>query len=185
MTKKELTAIKNRINQTLLKRNGIGNVSKYAGKEYDLPEFKDGDPLTKEIGEKTIDLLLRIVGNEPDRKDFPELGMGTYSGGAIPEGFNLESINKICDELDKDVVSPNRGAFNGYYDGKYYNLPGGFNNVADENNKTETTHCGGSCTGICVGSCVNMCNGCTGCSGTCSASAGASSNTVGLVNLQS
>ena len=64
MTKKELTAIKNRINQTLLKRNGIGNVSKYAGKEYDLPEFKDGDPLTKEIGEKTIDGLKKSTWSE-------------------------------------------------------------------------------------------------------------------------
>ncbi len=178
MQAKELAAIKSRINQTLKKRDGIGNVSIYAGKEYDLPEFKDGDPLTKEIGEKTIDLLLRIVGNEPDRKIFPELGMGTYSGGAIPEAFNLKTINRICDELDEDVTAPNRGAFRGFHEGKFYNLPGGFDNVADEDNVTETTHCGGSCTGICVGSCVNMCNGCTGCSGTC-----VSTNGVGVSSI--
>jgi hypothetical protein len=177
MTAKEVTAIKARIEQTLSKRNGIGSVSSYTGEKYALPEIKDGEPFTAEIGEKTIDLLLRITGNEPDREFFPELGNGTYQGGAIPEAFNLEDINRICDVLDSDVDAPNRGAFRGFYNGEYYNVPGGFDNVADENNQTETTHCGGSCTGLCVGSCVNMCNGCTGCAGTCVSECGSNSST--------
>ena len=159
MTSEELIAIKSRINRTLAKRNGIGSVAHLAGDEYKLPELKRGSPLTAEIGEKTVDLLLDVVGTET----YPELGKGSKSGGPVPKGFNKKDIDNICDELDKDLDDEDRGGFVGEFNGERYELPGGKDYRKDRKIRSEHNHCAASCTGVCVGSCVNMCNGCTGC----------------------
>ncbi len=164
MTPDELMTVKSKINTTLSKRTGVGNVSSYAGSAYNLTKPASGEVLKKEVGEKTVDLLLKITGDAPDRSAYPELGTGTYSGGAVPEAFNVTDMTRICNELDADVTASNRGGFKGTYNGVAYDLPGGNGGTL---HGTETTHCGGACTGLCVGSCLGQCNGCTGCSATC------------------
>ena len=173
MTSNEIKAIKERIEQTLSKRFGLGAVNGFFSEDNAFLEAKDGDILTSEVGEKTIDLLLKITGRDKDREDFPELGTGSYQGGVIPDAFNVDDINRICNELDADVE--NRGGFKGYINGVYYDLPGGMDKSAGDDNQTERNHCGGACSGLCMGSCIGMCNGCTGCYGTCNSSCTGSS----------
>ncbi len=169
MTPDDLKQIKNRIENTLKKRSGIGAVDMYTGPEYALGEFKRDEPITAEAGIKTIDLLLKITGCDPNREIFPELGSGSRAGEAMPAAFNVDDINRICDELDADLKDKNRGGFRGWRNGKFYDIPGGMDGKPDTGNTTEINHCNASCTGICVGSCIGMCNGCTGCESTCSA----------------
>ena len=151
MNSTEIHAIKSRINTTLLKRNGVGDVSMFAGVEYDFATPGQGEEISSDIGQKTIDLLLHITGDRYDRKNFVELGGLTESGGAIPATFNLQDINRICDALDADVDDPRRGT------------------------AEEVNHCNGACTGLCEGCCISMCNGCSGCMGGCSSSCEATS----------
>ena len=181
MTAAELKKIKQRINNTLKKRSGEGDVSMFASLEYDLPEIDDSTPITSEMGQKTIDLLLNIVGRDENREYYPELGTGVLQGGEIPTGFNYETINRICDELDADADDiKRRGGFRGYNkDGEWIDVPGGIGCKEKEGSGeykastgTESTHCAAACTGLCLASCIGMCNGCLGCtscSATCTA----------------
>ena len=152
MTVDEIFAIKKRVNETLLKRNGEGDVSVFAGPDFDLPPIKQGDPITEEVGQKTIDLLLNIVGREEDREYYKELGTGTAQGNPIPPAFNINDVNRICDELDADVDDPLRDRYN--EEGENFTTI----------RKPEVNHCNGSCTGLCAGSCISLCSGCLGCS---------------------
>jgi hypothetical protein len=173
ITPSELAAIKSRITRTLNKRTGVGKVNQYASdSKYALsPTPAPGSPISAQIGKATVDLLLKVVkGNKETGFDFEDkLGRDyTYVGGAIPPGFNTADINSICDALDADTSNTTtKGGFKGTYNGVAYDLPGGNGGKVNNNNKTETNHCGGACTGICVGSCIGMCNGCSGCSASC------------------
>ena len=176
MTASELTQIKSRIESTLLKRSGNNAVDMYTGGEYAVPDT--GGVMSADVGRNTVDLLLNITGNSPDRDIFPELGTGSDSGGVIPSAFNIDDINRICDELDSDFNAPGRGSFEGYdYRGRYINVSGGTGDRQDDGVRTESNHCNGSCAGMCSGSCIGMCNGCSnscsGCMHSCTGSAGA------------
>lgn len=168
MTPSELASIKNRIKNIMAARNGVGSLSNYSSSQYDLPSQEGEHFLKAEVGEKTIDLLLKV-----SKSAFPKLGEGTHRGGAVPEGFTKDYMNNVCQALENEQKASNRGGFNGVvqegaHKGETLSLYNG-NSILT----SEKSSCDASCTGLCLGSCISQCNGCSGtCGGGCSGCSG-------------
>ena len=145
MRASDLKDIKAAIKKELLRRNGYGSVASYGSSTYDFVRTPTvGQPIYKEFGEKTVDLLLKIT----DYKDLKP----TKTGELIPTAFNREIIDFVNNTLAKEK-------FTGESTETVANL--------FPDRVPETSSCRGACTGLCVGSCINQCNGCTGCTASC------------------
>ena len=128
------------------RRNGVDSVAKYAGPEYDfLQQPQEGRPITKDQGEKIIDLVLKIA-------NFGDLVDVKYSRG-IPKSFNTDLLDFVKNTLSKDEATGETE--------ETIKLEG------REKLMPEHSSCRAGCTGLCVGSCINHCNGCTSCTASC------------------
>ena len=73
MKASDLKDIKEAIKAELKRRDGYGDVSSYAGTQYDITTYpKAGEKIKSEYGQKTIDLLLKIT----DYKDLSKAQAG-------------------------------------------------------------------------------------------------------------
>ena len=151
---KDINTLKAKIKAELARRNGLGDLSSYAGNEYDfvlVPE--KGVPIMAEHGQKTIDLILKIA----PYKDLEKV----KKGDPIPDSFDEELISHI-DRLALERKSYNASS----------SCSSSCSGLCITACVSACTSCSGSCEGSCV-SCSAYCGGCAGtCSGTCSGCSG-------------
>lgn len=159
----ELVAIKAKVKQEMLRRNGYGSIASLGSSTYDFivqPKTGPDQIILTEHGKKVIDPLLAIA-------DYKDLIL-VNKDDIIPEGFDVglsAYVDKLASESMTGDVSSCRGACTGLCKGTC---------ISGCSGCTSCTGCAGSCTGqcdvncsSCIGCSTGCQNGCMGCTFTC------------------
>lgn len=94
MTAEQVIELKAKLKAELARRCGNGSVAEFASEQYDFSNVpKSGEPITVEQGQKTVDLLLKIM-------DYGDLKQVT-KGDTLPDSFDAELID-LVDRLSKE-----------------------------------------------------------------------------------
>lgn len=148
----EITTLKSKIKAEMLRRDGNGSIAAYGSAAYDFsehPTCTPGTVISSELGEKTIDLLLKI-------QDYGDLYL-TQKGYPIPDTFNKDLIGYVDTLAAEDVngsTSSCRGMCTGLCVANCHETCNGCKNTCEGCNNTCQSSCNG-CTNTCGSGCAS------------------------------
>ena len=141
--REKLSEVRAAVKREAARRSGYGDISAYAGSDYDADVPNKGNVIRVSEGMGIIAPLLAV-------QDYGDLTM-PRAGQIIPDSFNDEEIITYVNALSAEQVNGStsscRSACAGLCVGTCYSTCSG---------------CSNECSGGCMSGC-SSCNGCTGC----------------------